>query len=199
MALRLQFLSVVVRRSAFASCRELSAWFHELSPAGGFFFDTDWFDAHLWCETAMDGQAAEDIMQAWEARGLIRHSRDGLWQDLCLAASHQGPLGPCRWLDYAPDSNSLWLAGTDPGPVIGGHAHLESLERELALAESSGEAAYDLMYDARRPKDAYEDACQALGHAQSVARFLNRLEDGQRLAARLEHIRGVYSAQFRGW
>jgi hypothetical protein len=53
MSIRLQFLSVVVRRSVFAGCRNLPEAFHQLPSAGGFFFDTDWFDAHLWCETAM--------------------------------------------------------------------------------------------------------------------------------------------------
>jgi hypothetical protein len=95
------------------------------------------------------------------------------------------------------------LVGTEPGEVIGGHAHLRALEMGLAQAEARGEAAYDLMYDARRPKDAFEDACQALGqalgHAQTLARFLNRLEDADRLGVRLAHIRSVYQAQFRGW
>jgi hypothetical protein len=102
-------------------------------------------------------------------------------------------------LAYSPDLNSVWLAGTEAGEVIGGHAHQLALEQELVLAESRGETAYDLMYDARRPKDAFEEACQALGHAQSLARFLNRPEDAGRLGVRLAHIRSVYQAQFRGW
>lgn len=198
MAIRLQFLTVVVRRSAFRGCRDLPDWFHLLPAAGGFFCDTDWFDNRLWCETAMDGEAAEEILQAWEKRGLQRHSWDGFWQDTCLAASGQGPLGPCPWLTYSPASNSVWLAGTEPGEIIGGQAHLHRLERELAQAEASGEAAYDLMHDARRPKDACEDTCQALGQAESVARYLNRLDEVERLEARIAHIRAVYQSQFRG-
>jgi len=199
MAIRLQFLTVVVRRSAFIGCRDLPDWFHQLPATGGFFFDTEWFDAHLWCETAMDGLVAEDILRNWEERGLQRHSGDGIWEDLCLAASGKGPLGPCPWLEYSPDSNSVRLAGTEPSEIIGGHAHLLSLETELAQSESAGEAAYHLMYDAHRPKDAYEDACQALGHAQSVAQFLNRLAEVERIRARIAHIRAVYQTQFRGW
>ena len=199
MAIRLQFLSVVVRRSAFDRCQELSRWFHELSPAGGFFFDTAWFDAHLWCETAMDGQAAGDLLRTWEGRGLRRQAEDGGGADLCLAASGRGPLVSCPWLEFSPHANSVWLSGTEPGAIIGGQAHQQALEQELAQAESQGEAAYDLMYDARRPKDAFEDACQALGRAQGLARFLNRQDEVNRLADRLEHIRAVYGAQFRGW
>lgn len=198
MALRLQFLTVVVRRSAFPICRDLPEWFHRLPAEGGFFWDTDWFDSHLWCETAMDKKSAEDILRIWEDRGLIRHSEDGYWQDLCLAASGRGPLGACPWLEYAPGTNSVWLYGTEPGEIIGGHAHQLALEREMAKAEISGEAAYDFMYDVRQPKDTFEDACQDLGHALSVARFLNRLDDVKRLSARIEHIRDVYNAQFRG-
>jgi len=199
MAIRLQFLSVVVRRSAFVGCPNLPKGFQPLPSAGGFFFDTTWFDAHLWCETAMDSQAAEDILRIWESRGLRRNTEDGAGPDLCLAASGQGPLEPCPWLEYAPGDNCVWLAGTEPGAIIGGHAHRLALEQELAQAEIDGEKAYDLMYDARHPKDAYEDACQALEHAQSLARFLNRQEDADRLADRLGHIRAVYQAQFRGW
>jgi hypothetical protein len=198
MAVRLQFLSVVVRRSVFAGCRNLPEEFHQLPSAGGFFFDTTWFDAHLWCETAMDGQAAEDILRIWEGRGLRRQTEPGGASDLCLAASGRGPLVPCPWLAYSPELNSVWLAGSEAGEAIGGHAHQFALEQELAQAESRGEAAYDRMYDARHPKEAYEDACQALGQAQSVAQFLNRQEDAARLGDRLAHIRSVYQAQFRG-
>lgn len=199
MSIRLQFFTVVVPRSAFARCRDLPEWFHQLLPGGGFFWDTDWFDGHLWCQTAMDGPAAEDILQSWEDRGLQRHSAEGAWEDFCLAASGRGPLGACPWLEFSADSNSVWLAGTAPGSIIGGHLHRLETERELTQAESAGEAAYGLMYDAHRPKDAYEDACAALDQAQSLARFLNRLDEVERLAARLEHIRSVYNSQFRAW
>lgn len=198
MALRLQFLTVVVPRARFAQCRDLPEWMGHLGT-GGFFFDTAWYDGHLWCETAMDGQAAEDILQAWEARGLRRHDAGGTWADLCLAASHRGPLGPCPWLAHDAESNAVWLVGTEPGPVVGGLAQQHALETSLTEEERRGEASYSRMYEARRPKDDFEDATLALGQALTAAQFLHRVEDARRLEARLDHMRAVYAAQFRSW
>lgn len=199
MALRLQFLSVIVPRAAFARCPGLPDWFAALAPSGGFYLDTCWFDAHLWCETAMDGEFARFLLDRWEDEGLRLKTADGAWADVCLAAAAQGPLGPCPWLAYDPASDSVWLAGTDPGDVIGGQSHLARLEAESLAAEAEGEAAYRRMYESRRPKEPYEDAHAALSRALSVARFLNLPDEAEQLAARISHLDQVYRSQFRGW
>lgn len=196
MALRLQFLSLVVPRAAFARCRGLPSYFLELRPSGGILFETTWYDTHLWCETFMDG--AEEAVATWEARGLRAAGTEGTWMDLCLATAQQGPLGPCPWLSYHPDTQSLSLSGSVPGPVIGGIDHLRSLQVKLAQAEAAGEAAYDRMYGGRRPKDEYEEASLALSQAADLAAFLHQPGEVGRIQARLEHMRSVYQSQFRG-
>lgn len=199
MALRLQFLTVIVPRSAFPRCRELPELLRGLDPGGGFRLDTCWFDTHLWCETAMDGDFADFLLDRWKEAGLRWKTPDGAWADVCLAAAARGPLGPCPWLEYDPDADAVWLRGTEPGRIIGGQAQLQGLGAELAAAEAEAEAAYTRMYDARRPKDEYEAAREALGRGLSLARFLGDPEAADRLAARLEHIGEVYRSQFRGW
>ena len=54
------------------------------------------------------------------------------------------------------------------------------------------------MYDARRPKDDYDDARAALGQAIDEAMRLKLDDEVARLRARLENIEGVYNSQFRG-
>ena len=70
---------------------------------------------------------------------------------------------------------------------------------ELARLIEQGERAYAAMYDARRPKDDYEDACSAFARAIELARSLNLGGEADKLQQRLENIRGVYNAQFRGF
>ena len=199
MALRLQFLTVIVPRSAFARCRDLPDWLQALPPSGGFFLDTAWFDAHLWCETAMDGEMAEWLIARWEDAGLSPKDGGGRWKDLCLADSVHGPHGPCPWLSYDPGSLSVWLSGTEPGEIIGGTEQRQAREAQMRADEAEGEAAYTRMYDARRPKEAYEDARGVFSRALDAARFLGRPDEAERLQARLAQIYQVYDSQFRGW
>ncbi|HEX9008861.1 MAG TPA: hypothetical protein VF804_00735 [Holophagaceae bacterium] len=199
MALRLQFLTVIVPRSAFARCPDLPPWMGTLPPAEGFFLDTCWFDPDLWCETSMDWEYAQTVMDRWEDAGLRAQTPDGTWADLCLAASGRGPLGPCPWLTFDAASNSVRLSGVEPGPLVGGHEQLAQAESDLAASEAAGEAAYDRMYEAPRPKEAFEDALASLHRAEQLARFLGRADHAEALAARMAHIRAVYQSQFRGW
>ena len=199
MAIRLQFLAVVVPRSALARTEWGSALFASLAPDRGFFLDTMWYDEHLWCETSMNDWDAEEGLRAWEARGLRSRDEAGAWADLCLVASGKGPLGPCPWLAFDAAANTVWHRQAAPGEPIGGLAQGRALAQELAEQEALGEAAYARMYEARRPKDDYEDAWMALARAQEHARRLNDLEAVDRLAARIEAIHAVYRSQFRGF
>jgi hypothetical protein len=76
---------------------------------------------------------------------------------------------------------------------------LAGLPEELARLIEQGERAYTAMYDARRPKDDYEDACVAFGRAVDLARSLNLPEEADRLQKRLDGIMAVYNSQFRGF
>ena len=73
-----------------------------------------------------------------------------------------------------------------------GRAELDEWER---LAEQS----YAQMYEARRAKEPYEDACLAFARAIAVAQRLGLDQEAARLIKRSEHVRAVYNSQFRGF
>ena len=70
----------------------------------------------------------------------------------------------------------------------------------LGGAKEVGQAeeAYDRMYDARRPKDDYDDAARYFSQAIQEARRLGLDDEVARLTERSEHIGKVYNSQFRG-
>jgi hypothetical protein len=70
---------------------------------------------------------------------------------------------------------------------------------ELDEWERRAEAAYSEMYEARRAKEPYEDACFAFARAIEAAHRLGLKEEVARLNRRVEHVRAVYNSQFRGF
>ncbi len=65
--------------------------------------------------------------------------------------------------------------------------------------ERRAEDAYGEMYEARRAKEPYEDACFAFARAIEAAQRLGLDTEVQRLERRVAHIRAVYNSQFRGF
>jgi hypothetical protein len=70
---------------------------------------------------------------------------------------------------------------------------------ELDEWERRAEEAYSHMYQARRAKERYEDACFAFARAIEAAQRLGLDHEIVRLNRRVEHIRAVYNSQFRGF
>lgn len=70
---------------------------------------------------------------------------------------------------------------------------------ELDEWERRAEEAYSEMYEARRAKEPYEDACFAFARAVEAAQRLGLDDEVVRLNRRVEHIRAVYNSQFRGF
>ncbi len=68
---------------------------------------------------------------------------------------------------------------------------------EIAKLEALAEAAYDRMYEAARPKDAYEDACDYFNDAIEFSRRLGLEDEAARLSIRKAHVTAVYNSQFR--
>ena len=68
---------------------------------------------------------------------------------------------------------------------------------EISRLEALAEAAYDRMYDARRPKDAYDEACDYFHDAIELAGRVGLEDEAARLSARKAHVMAVYNAQFR--
>jgi hypothetical protein len=77
-------------------------------------------------------------------------------------------------------------------PVSSSRADLDAWERRA-------EQAYSEMYEARRAKEPYEDACVAFARAIEAAQRLGLAGEVERLTRRVDHIRAVYNSQFRGF
>jgi hypothetical protein len=77
--------------------------------------------------------------------------------------------------------------------------HDPSGRADLDEWERRAEAAYADMYEARRAKEPYEDACFAFARAVAAAQRLGLDAEAARLTRRVEHIRAVYNSQFRGF
>ena len=205
MAIKLQFDTLVVPRALFARCTDLPPFLDELRPDGGIVFEINWYDRHLWCETAMG--ESRDIVTQWEERGLVsglpsatEKTTPGVqrkWKDLCVAASGRGPYGICDWLEFDPADNCVWLKGTEKGPVIGGSDQVQRETGKLAALRDEAERHYTAMYDSSHPKDDYEDGCAALAQAKRVAAFLGRPDLADEITQREAHISAVYNSQFR--
>jgi hypothetical protein len=77
-------------------------------------------------------------------------------------------------------------------------APLPSPERqELARLVARAEEAYDRMYEERRAKEPYQDACLHFQQAIELARRLGLDTEVARLTARRDHVDQVYNSQFR--
>jgi hypothetical protein len=70
---------------------------------------------------------------------------------------------------------------------------------ELDEWERLAEQSYAQMYEARRAKEPYEDACFQFARAIEAAQRLGLDHEVVRLTRRVEHIRAVYNSQFRGF
>jgi hypothetical protein len=77
--------------------------------------------------------------------------------------------------------------------------HDASGRAKLDEGERLAEQSYAEMYEARRAKEPYEDACLAFARAIEVAQRLGLDQEAARLIKRCEHIRAVYNSQFRGF
>jgi hypothetical protein len=82
-----------------------------------------WYDDHLLRDGAMNPTDIGRLVDEWTALGFeVTASRDGqvYWQDVCVVQSLlAGPTLPCDWLEMHDSERAAYLAGTEPGPVIG--------------------------------------------------------------------------------
>jgi hypothetical protein len=71
----------------------------------------------------MNPDDIDDLVQEWIELGFQpTDERDGqrVWHDCCVVGSmFGGSTLPCDWLSIGEDGRSAFLAGTDPGKVIG--------------------------------------------------------------------------------
>jgi hypothetical protein len=69
-------------------------------------------------------------------------------------------------------------------------------DSRLKELEAAAEAAYDEMYESRRPSGGYDRAKEALYDAIGLAKKMGRMDDVERLSKRLQHIKDVFMHQF---
>jgi hypothetical protein len=76
---------------------------------------------------------------------------------------------------------------------------IDADEERLRMLEADAENAYLEMYDAGNPSGAmacYSEAKESLNTAIELARKLGKLDEAERLEARLAHIKAVFRSQF---
>ena len=82
-----------------------------------------WFDGHLLRDGGMNPGDIEALVQEWSELGFQpTQERNGrrVWKDFCVVESmFGGPTLPCDWLSICQDGRSAFLAGTEPGEIIG--------------------------------------------------------------------------------
>ncbi len=111
MAIRIQFITVIVRLDRIAAAPGLEA---ELAHR----FPNAWRDDHLWAFAAM--VPPHHIISVFEAAGLTLRdfsSGERRWKDVCIVDYYNGPTNPCDWLSVDDHQKIAWLAGTAPGAV----------------------------------------------------------------------------------
>jgi hypothetical protein len=79
-----------------------------------------YYDEYLFHDGAMNPGEIEHIIEKWEKLGLIvTEEVDGeeKFKDLCVVEG--GPTLPCDWLEFDPETNSVWLKGKPKGEIVG--------------------------------------------------------------------------------
>jgi hypothetical protein len=121
MAVQVQFITIVIPIERINASAEPGGFAGLLEREAEFAGKRFWHDEHLYATAVMSPMEAQHIMEEWERKGLVgRTSNDESrqWKDLCVVDYYHGPTLPCAWLDGDVASHSVWLKGTEPGPIV---------------------------------------------------------------------------------
>jgi hypothetical protein len=82
-----------------------------------------WHDDYLLRDGAMSPMDAKQAVASWEQYGLVAlETENGIqkWRDLCVVEhTRGGPTLPCDWIEFDRDSQSVYLKGQAPAPIVG--------------------------------------------------------------------------------
>lgn len=96
-----------------------------------------WYDEHLFRDGAMSPQGIEALVQFWESLGFECYKEiDGkrCWQDVCVfEGMFGGATMPCDWLAVDKNTGGVYLAGTQPGILVGSQYHQTSKDSKGLL------------------------------------------------------------------
>ena len=88
-----------------------------------------WYDEHLFRDGAMGPQGIEALVDLWETLGFECYKEvDGkkYWQDVCVFEGMFGGVTmPCDWLAVDEKTGGVYLAGTQPGELVGSERNLK--------------------------------------------------------------------------
>lgn len=88
-----------------------------------------WYDEHLFRDGAMGPQVIEALIDLWATMGFECYKMvDGknYWQDVCVYEGLLGgPTMPCDWLAVDEKTGGVYLAGTQPGELVGSQRNLK--------------------------------------------------------------------------
>jgi len=82
-----------------------------------------WHDDYLFRDGAMDGGVMQSLCQEWEQRGLqgaVETNGRMQWKDFCVVENlFRGPTLPCDWIEFDPETISVFFKGQPKGEIIG--------------------------------------------------------------------------------
>ena len=152
MAVYCEHNTIIIRRDLLAARQALAGRLDELFPYA-------WRDDHLWAVSTLTPpheafRSLEELGLERIAAGPPRQWSELVWID--CAREEQGL--PCPWLAYDQATRAAWLAGTDPGAVVGpggatapASVHALSAPRTtLRLALASPDAPLFFFYEKLR-------------------------------------------------
>ena len=88
-----------------------------------------WFDEHLFRDGSMGPQGIEALVEYWDDLGFECFTEvDGKnhWHDACVfEGMFGGATMPCEWIAVDKKTGGVYLAGTEPGEMIGPQRNLD--------------------------------------------------------------------------
>jgi hypothetical protein len=121
-AIRLEFISVVIPIENIERCKSIGGFQRFLESQTYFIGLTSWYDDYLYREGAMNSIDARNLVRSWETRGLRGLAGDNEsreWMDLCLVDYVIGPTRPCSWLEHDQENHCVYMAGKPKGDIVG--------------------------------------------------------------------------------
>jgi hypothetical protein len=137
MSINLSFIDFVVPiariKEKYTGGFEKFIYDHRRSLGG-----VDYFDQHLFHTGVMSVDSIERLKERWKALGFEdTEVIDGkeVWKDYCVFVSLlQRTIRPCHWLRVDENERAAYLAGTDPGPVVGRRLYYDRKKTKAAMA-----------------------------------------------------------------
>ena len=124
MAIELEFIDFIVP-IATIKAKYPGGWQQCLEDHANLIGGRIWYDEHLFRDGAMGHHYIDTLIEDWEAMGFTIYETDEngeptKWRDVCVYASLSGGSNiDCDWLEHDWINGGVYLAGTEPGKLVG--------------------------------------------------------------------------------